>query len=315
MIDEKENTISTNMKEKLTLLFSERIISHLKTSEFKTVEKLVNFLVENDVSISKDTIYTYTRYQEKQTIPGLDKACALSKALNFSLDELRDDCFVFDTTVDIINELQDGYTESDTTENEINDLHDEFTESDSTENEMTVQKKLMEYREQYLATSAAFPQFADLTLYKAENVKKAPCLFEFLVTVRNMTDIDVISAVAKTFEDRFFLMYDCIVDKKRFIADCKKRYRAVMLTFIHRHDGEFDGSKEAAEKADEEVTEDFYSMLKKCDGDLNLLDKEIRVLENRLDEKGEIVLLEVETKNAEEDSTQDADIEAEESET
>lgn len=57
------------------------------------IKALSTYLEENEAKISKETINTYK--SEIPTAPSIYKASALSKALNFSLDELRDSYFKF----------------------------------------------------------------------------------------------------------------------------------------------------------------------------------------------------------------------------
>jgi hypothetical protein len=109
-------------------LFSEKFINSYK-SRFSSIEDLSRFLKDkNEVIIPKATIDTYTAKVPKS--PSLYKASALSKALNFSLDELRNSHFNFDAK------------------------------------EETVAGKLLEYHQLYYTIIKTFPQLSNYDLYK-----------------------------------------------------------------------------------------------------------------------------------------------------
>ena len=254
---------SIDKHEEFVREFSKQFISRLKTNGFSSVEKFCSYLSANGHTISESSLDKYRA--GNPATPNIYFAALISKALNFSLDELRDKYIVFKSITDNKTALDQ------TTDNKIENI------------ELTVSDKLMEYREKYITTSTAFPSLADLTLYKAKDIPNAPCLFEFLVTVRNFTDMVSIKIIADSFNERYFMRNDCIVEKASFIADCKKRYKNSMLTFLHNHDGDFDKSEAQEDDAVSEFESTFNAMLKEYGDDLNLLYDKVCEYEKGID--------------------------------
>jgi hypothetical protein len=174
---------------------------------------------------------------------------------------------------------------------------------------LKVQKKLFAYWEKYLSIIKLFPQL-DGFFHSEEFYKSTPhmiCFYEFLCKIKDVTNEENIIKAAEILSDKYFysVRLDRFIEKNGFIDECKKQYNEYSMIYLYKHDCDFrvvdyDESNPTGYYRIEplrdkvelykdvlSIDSDFNKLLKKCNGDMNMLDDEMRKFETSITEHEE----------------------------
>jgi len=186
--EEKEKNQELQLAHKLS-----KIVNDIKkNSETKSFKKISELLESVSVTVSHETLTkNFKEHITDIKAPSFFTAAAVSKALNFSLDELRDDFFDFNPP-QIVGE---------------------------------VQEKLLRLLKLHENIKSAFMSADFAELYKDE-----PVFMEFLRLIEFITNEEEIINVAKKFDEIYFIRYSSnreygrFVEKEKFITELKETY-------------------------------------------------------------------------------------------
>ena len=247
----------------LTKAFAKKIEFCLGRSRFSgDISELAKYLNEK-LGVSYDTIKTYQINENSKAKrqdppePKLYNACMLSKALGFSLDELRD----------------------------------EFIQLEPKKELPAVQHKLLDLLELHKNIKIAFPFLANEKSYQ----KDEPVFVDFLRKIKDVEDMEDIKTIAATYNKSHFIRYGKITERKSFIAELEKLFvsqnieRDNILGLFDNCPPDCNGSKlgrgcHDCKKIDAEcvATKEFRGFIV-CQDDLNEVSKKISLRREALD--------------------------------